>query len=486
MKRSNHDLSFGLGLTGDFGELHPICAQEVLPGDSYHHKISAFLRIAPMAKPIMHPVDVRIHTFYVPNRLLWSDWEEFIVGNVASHTYPTITPGSAADTVLYDRMGVEPVTGVPLNALPIRAYNMIWNEFFRDQDLGTERNEDALTLARIAWGKDYFTTARDEPQQGTAATVAFSSGEAPLINFAVDTTASTVNKRPHDETDHDGVTAAVSDQWAGMFAKMANTSSGAQDYDSQRGPVVDLSGATGGISWDDIRQAAALTRLAEARARYGSRYVDYLRFYGINPSDGRLDRPEYLGGGSKPIQFSEVLSTAEGATVEVGELFGHGMAGVSTRPYRKFFEEHGWCISLMSIRPRGIYQNGIPRKFMRDEPSDFWHKELELLPWQTVDNREVYGAGTAGTWGYVPRFDEYRENMSYVAGQFRNGGTEEDWHLAREFASQPTLNESFVTCTPSDRIFQDVSIPEFEAQIWHDMPARRLVAKTARGGSINL
>lgn len=471
--RSLQDLSFIHSLSLDQGYCVPLAAIDVLPGDTMRIKASVLARVAPLAKPIMQPVEVRVHHWFVPNRLIWDDWEEFIVGNEGAATYPTIAPATVADAVLYDHMGAEPIAGYEYDALPIRAYNLIWNEFYRDQDLSAPRVIDLTdgadtttdtSLARVAWGKDYFTTARAAPQQGTAVTVGFSAGSAP-VSFAE------IGATPQAVTLLRASAAAVT---TAQFSGGAGTAAATVEAEA------DLSQATGGIDINELRNAISLQRIAEAREFYGSRYVDFLRWYGVNPKDGRLDRPEYLGGGRQQISFSEVLSTADSGTADVGDLYGHGIAGLRSRPARKFFEEHGWMISVMFVRPKGIYQNGIPRRFQRTEPTDFWHRELELLPWQAVDETEIYGAGTRGTvFGYVPRYDEYREANSFVSGTFR-GGTEEDWTLAREFASAPALNETFITCTPSDRVYLDTTMPEILATCQMDIMAKRCVAASAR------
>jgi hypothetical protein len=410
-----------------------------------------------------------VHHFFVPNRIIWDDWEDFIVGNEGAVTYPTITPGSVGAATLYDYMGAEPISGFAYDALPVRAYNLIWNEFYRDQDLSAARTEDQTDLARVAWGKDYFTTARANPQQGAAVQVGFSAGQAPVVGIGADppSTWKTESLNQSGGSSTEEFTLDVGIVRAGPGSALPNI-------------YADLSAATGGIDINELRNAISLQRIAEAREFFGSRYVDYLRWYGVNPKDGRLDRPEYLGGGRQTISFSEVLATAEGATVSPGDLFGHGIAGLRERPVRKFFEEHGWMITCLSVRPKSIYQNGVPRRFLRREPTDFWHRELELLPWQSISEQEIWGAGSASVvFGYTPRYDEYRETNSYVSGSFR-GGTEEDWTISREFASAPTLNESFVTCTPSDRIYQDTSMPEILLTSRHNIRARRLVAANAR------
>lgn len=479
MKRFDHDLSFQHMLSLDMGNLIPVAAIDVLPGDTFRQVATVLARVSPLAKPVMHPVELRLHAWFVPNRILWDEWEEFVVGNEGGATYPTVTPSTAAEAALLDHMGCEPITGIAYDALPVRAYNLIWNEFYRDQDLSTPRATDALGLARISWGKDYFTTARANPQQGSSVDVAFSAGRADVKGFGLDVTSltpatfATTDIRETGGTTLNNVVAYRETNANNDWAMVADGSGFPDIY-------ADLSTATGGIDINALRQAIALQRIAEARNFAGSRYVDFLRWYGVNPKDGRLDRPEYLGGGKQFISFSEVLSTAEGTSVNVGELFGHGIAGVRQRPFRKFFEEHGWFMVMLSARPKGIYQNGIPRRFLRREPTDFWHRELELLPWQSVSQLEIFGAGSSSTvFGYTPRYDEYRETTSYVSGTFR-GGTEEDWTLAREFSSAPTLNESFITCTPSDRIYLDNTQPELLAQVNFDIRARRLVAANAR------
>lgn len=458
MRRSDHDLSFTHSTTFDMGQLVPIAAIDVLPGDTFRTATAALLRVSPQVNPVMHDVEVRIHNWFVPNRILWDDWEDFIVGNEGGATYPVITSAPSANE-LFDYMGAEPVGGgTAYDALPVRAYNLIYNERYRDQDLDLERDENDVSLARVRWAKDYFTTARPNPQQGEAIEVGFSSGLAPVGSPNGAQTAGDV--RIVSGSDPDFFDAEHAPSSEALFANLAN--------------------AEGGIDINEWRRAMSLQRIAEARQYFGSRYEDYLRWYGINPRDGRLDRPEFIGGGRQRVSFSEVLSTAETQNTEVGDLFGHGIAGVRKRPDRKMFEEHGWFISLAFVRPRGVYQTGIPKRFLRRQPTDFWHRELELLPWQEVKTREIFGGADAETtFGYVPRYDEYREIQNYVSGTMR-GGTEEDWHLARAFSSEPTLNASFVECVPSDRIYQDAEKPEIIATFQNSIRGRRLVSANAR------
>ena len=168
--------------------------------------------------------------------------------------------------------------------------------------------------------------------------------------------------------------------------------------------------------------------------RYGDRYVDYLRYLGINPSDGRFSRPEYLGSSQTRISFSEVLQTAPTDTTHVGDMAGHGISGLRGKPWRKMFEEHGYVIVLMSAKPTTQYETMTPRHFLRDDPMDWWQKELEILPWQEVMEHEIFAPGDPTTrFGWVPRYEEYRHNISFVSGEMNQGGTMEDWHMARQF-----------------------------------------------------
>jgi hypothetical protein len=476
MRRNTYDLSHEHKTTADFGQLIPVACVEVLPGDTFIGSSSMLARIAPMAHPTMHRVDIRLHHWYVPNRIIWSDFEDFITGANDALSIPTVTATDQATTPVVDRLGA-PCAGQAVNALPIRAYNKIYNEFYRDQDLQTERAEDAMDLARICWEKDYFTTCRANAQQGSAVQLGFSSG---IASGDLDGVYMQNNVTNQSLDNLDGSAEGGSLQSSALYAQRSGTSAASNPA---AGVSIDLSAVSGGIDINELRRSIALQRFAEARERYGERFVDYLRFLGVNPSDGRLDRPEYLGGGSQLVNFSEVLATADGASNNIGDLYGHGIAGVQSRRYRKMFEEHGYVITLMSARPKTVYQQAVPKHFLRSDVMDYWQKELEVLPWQEVYQNEVYAGGSASTvFGYQQRYDDYRHAMSYVSGGFRQS-TEEDWHLGREFASAPTLNASFVECTPSDRIFQGSSLPELVGNVYNSIRAKRLVRPSGYMGT---
>lgn len=473
--RNEFNLSCEHKTSCDFGQLIPVYCEEVLPGDTFIHRSTALARVAPLQHPLMHRVELRMHTFYVPNRVIHNelrkdpqytvtgDWEDFITTGDPNAQIPMYLT-SGVDPVL-DYMGIPPVTGIEVQAYPLAAYNFIWNEFYRDQDLQVEANLMDTGLRRCAWQKDYFTVARPSPQQGPAHPIPVSG-------------SGSINNLLRGNLDNPDLETQFWDQ-DGSYTPTGLMTQAYVD-DAEGWPYVNMDAM--GISIDDFRRSMALQRFAEARMRFGDRYVDYLRYIGVNPSDGRLDRPEYLGGGKEILNFSEVLATAETTDANIGDMYGHGIGMGKTNGYRKMFEEHGWVLTLLSARPKTVYQNALPRKFTRRDPMDYWQKELEVLPWQEINQREVHVNGDANTvWGYVPRYEEYRHGTSHVSASMR-GGTENDWHMAREFATPPVLNGSFIECTPTDRVFQDANMPDLVLNVQHNIRARRFVGQTASMG----
>jgi len=226
----------------------------------------------------------------------------------------------------------------------------------------------------------------------------------------------------------------------------------------------------------------ALQRYEEARARYGSRYTEYLRYLGVRSSDARLQRPEYLGGGKQTIQFSEVLQT--GVTTDgddqegVGNLKGHGIGALRSNRYRRFFEEHGYIFTFISVKPKTIYTQGVARTWNRRTKEDFFQKELQHIGQQAVQTKEIYFQSTTpdATWGYQDRYDEYRRTESSIAGQFRS--TLNFWHYGRIFASEPTLNASFVSAVPTKRVNAVTSEDVLWIMCNHSIQARRLLSQT--------
>jgi len=486
MKRSKFSLSHYKLLSCDMGELVPCGLTEVLPGDTIQQATSMLVRVSPLISPVMHPVHVKIHHWFVPHRIVWDDWENFITGGPDgddASDFPTITFGGgtgAAIGSLADYLGVPPgVNNIETSALPFRGYAKIWNEWYRDQDLQTALTIDTTsgadtttntTLQHVAWEKDYFTSSRPWAQKGPDITLPLGT-VAPVATLAA--SGSTLSVL--------GPTVGagyyqMNDNTAGNRLEMSNTAGteGNRLY-------ADLSSASA-ASINDLREAFALQRYEENRARYGSRYVEYLAFLGVRSSDARLQRPEYLGGGKQVIQFSEVLQTAPTTDGDdelgVGNLKGHGIGAVRSNRYRKFFEEHGYVFTFVSVKPKTMYAQGLPRTFNRRIKEDFWQRELQHIGQQEILNKELYAAHATpeGTFGYQDRYDEYRRAESGIAGTFRT--TLDYWHYARLFASDPALNADFIKSVPTKR----VNAVQTEDVLWvmanHSIQARRQVASS--------
>lgn len=480
MKRSKFSLSNYKLFSCDMGELVPCGLVEVLPGDSLQMATSALIRTMPLLSPVMHPVHVRFHHWFVPHRLVWEDWEDFITGGpdgMDDSVFPTVTlsytagnPATGTGIVgeLADYLGAVPgVNNLVCSALPFRGYALIWNEWYRDQDLQTPLVVDTtsgpdtttnMLLQNAAWEKDYFTSSRPWEQKGPAITI-------PLGTTAPVTTGSS--------TTLPGPVVIRSDAAGegGLYLSGQGTTVGDATLNA------DLTGASA-VTVNILREAMALQRYEEARARYGSRYVEYLRYLGVRSSDARLQRPEYLGGGKQTIQFSEVLQTAEGES-PVGEMRGHGLAAMRSNRFRRFFEEHGYVFTLMSVKPRTMYAQGLARHWNRRTKEDYWQRELQHIGQQEVLNKEVYAphASPDDTFGFQDRYDEYRRIESTIAGEFRT--TELDfWHMARVFGSAPALNADFVKCVPTERVFPVQTNDVLYVMANHSIQARRMVART--------
>ena len=497
MKRSKFSLSNYKLCSLNMGDLVPVGLTEVLPGDTIQQATGVLLRASPLVAPVMHPCRVRVHHWYVPNRIIWEDWEDFITGgpdgNDAS-VYPTITfsGGSGAATgSLADYLGVPTgVDGIEVSALPFRAYALIWNEWYRDQDLATELTVDITSgadtttdtdLQKCAWERDYFTISRPWEQKGPAISLPLGT-EAPITGlYARGTGGESATSLAHDYWDSAGnnVNPVVgNNNWVDVAA-IATQTTGAVGSGNLPQVKADLSNATA-ASINDLREAFGLQRYEEARARYGSRYTEYLRYLGVRSSDARLQRPEYLGGGRATLQFSEVLQTApDDATNPVGQLKGHGIAALRSNRYRRFIEEHGWILSTISVRPKTIYMDGLQRHWNRRTKEDFWQKELQHIGQQEILNKEVKAghATPEGVFGYGDRYDEYRHQWSSISGEFRES-TLDFWHFGRQFATDPALNETFIECVPPETPFAITTQDQLYAMVNHSIQARRFVAKT--------
>lgn len=508
-RRSLFSLSHFKLFTGKMGYLYPVACMEALPGDTFQMSTSIFLRFSPMVAPVMTPVTVKVHHWFVPTRLIWEDFEDMITGGPDGTSVP-IPPYFVADADGVESRSVQDYLGIPpgvpkleYSALPQRALNLIYNEWYRDQNLQSEKplstasgldttTEQSLFLS--PWDKDYFTSASPYEQKGAAVNVPInltSDGEAPLITalttlsgggVAFKKTGTPVNNtvplyvsksysnpRFPTSTDNDGAPEGVAGSIDLTFTRP--TASTVVTWNG--GP--DTQGA---LNLNAFREGMAMQRFEEHRMLYGSRYTEYLRYLGVKASDGRLQRPEYLGGGRSIVQFSEVLQTAADGDTPVGTMRGHGIGAMRTNRFRRFFEEHGYVITLMSIRPKSIYTQGLNRMFSRKIKTDWWQSEFEHLGQQEIQNKEIYAASSDpnGTFGYQDRYNEYRTHPSYVAGEFRD--LLNYWHLGREFESDPVLNSDFISSLPTDRVFADQTGNDtLYIMANNSVQARRLISK---------
>lgn len=458
--RSVFDLSYEKKFTCDMGKLIPIMCDEVVPGDKFDIGNELVIRMQPLVAPIMHEVNAFTHYFFVPYRLLWDDWEEFITGGVTGDfegVLPRwqVTSGNNGVGSLYDYFGfptgVVPTGSFPLD-FPKRAYNFVYNEFYRDETLVDEVALDSDLVLNRAWEKDYFTSALPWQQRGTAPALPISG-----VTSAVWASAPTGTGPIHVQNNSkyligDGTSAA---KWnsAGTGNAYANISVSTGGLNNN---IVDLSSATT-FNVSQLRLAFQIQKWLERNARAGARYTEFLgSHFGVSPRDERLQRPEYIGGSKSPLIVSEVLQTSStDAASPQGNLAGHGITADRTFVASYKAKEYGCIIGLMSIMPRSAYQQGIDRQWLRRTKYDFYFPEFANLSEQAIEKSELFVSTVENEnrslFGYQGRYDEMRVKRNMVCGGMRD--TFDYWHLGRKFASSPELNEEFITCNPSKRIF---------------------------------
>lgn len=487
-------------MTGDMGRLYPVGCVEVLAGDSFQHRTNVLLRSIPLLAPVMHSVTIGINHFFVPNRIVWpkeggqtpgDNWEDFITGGNDGNNaavIPSITQGAdpLSDNPLLEYFGIPPIPNMEINSLAIRSFNKIYNEFYRDQDLVTERDEHDTTIPFVAWNRDYFTAARPFTQRGDDVSVPI-GGSAPVLGIGIrDSSQGAVGVLDLKQTG--GINETIQGWQDGGGAGSAEAILAIEeDPDNATFPGVfaDLSSATGGTV-NEFRLAFALQRYKEARARYGARYTEYLRYLGIRSSDSRLQRPEFLSGSRQTIAFSEILQTSADDSGQeesfVGDLKGHGIAALRGNKYRRFFEEHGHVITLMFIRPKSIYQNMLERKWSRTDKESYFQVELQQIGQQQLLRKEIFaetGAGGETVFGFTDRYLEYKQEQSYVCGEYRtdNPTSLDFWHYARNLETPPALNADFINCIPTKRVYPVQTGHVVNCSVQHSLVARRLVTK---------
>jgi len=470
--RSIFDLSYQKKFTCDMGKLIPIMCDEVVPGDVWEIANELVARCLALVAPVMHEVNVYVHYFFVPYRILDEDFELFITGG-ADGAYagvlPRWVPTDTAKGSLWDYLGFP--TGVaPLGLsapidYPRRAYNRIYNEFYRDENLTTEVLETNETILNRAWEKDYFTSALPWQQRGTAPALPISGTTsavwaADLTNQAL--TWPAVSGGTQASFYRENTAGGTLNQPFDSNTKLALEKGKATISKTSLGAnVVDLSTAS---TFDvaDLRLAFQIQKWMERSARGGARYTETLQaHFGVSPRDERLQRPEYIGGSKSPLIVSEVLQTSETATTPQGNLAGHGLA-VDRKYCAKYHaQEFGLIMGIMSIMPRTAYQQGIDRQWLRRSKFDFYWPEFANLSEQAIEMEEIYAvaaeATNRGIFGYQGHYDELRTKRDMVCSDMRD--TFSYWHLGRIFGAAPALNSTFVVSDPSKRIFADQADP---------------------------
>lgn len=474
--KSLFDLSHEVKMTGQMGRLYPCMYMETVPGDKITLKPEALIRFAPLISPVMHKFHLSIHYFFVPYRLLWDNWEDFIMGN-SQPLIPFVEVSTYTQNDLASCLGLpyqfnDNTAPLACTAFPWAAYQFIYNEYYRDQNLIPEvnyklvngvnnSNSHLFVMRNRAWEHDYFTAALPWAQKGQPVNIPITiTGDAPV--FLNNATGTTLTGTPLSPSIAGQVSGTPFNFYADTDGNLINSS-----------------------TINDLRRAYALQEWLEKNARGGTRYVEWiLNHFGFKTSDARLQRPEYITGIKQPIIISEVLNTTgESGGLPQGNMAGHAVSYTDGNAGTFYSEEYGAVMGILSVMPQSGYAQAVPKYFLRQNNLDYYQPSFDHIGEQPLLNVEVYSDTPTNerfdVFGYLPRYCEYKYQNSRLATQMAT--TYNFWNLDRIFANKPSLNQTFIECTPQqcNRIFavQDINEDNLFMHIRHNVNALRPMSK---------
>lgn len=530
-RRNAFNLSYSVKTTMEMGKLYPISIQEMVPGDTFKLGNEVVINLQPMNAPAYINLNWYCYAFFVPYRVLWDKWEEFITKGQDGDTTielpkferrQYITDSAFRYNTLWDYFGFP--TGVVPSGMsapvdfPWRAYNLIWNEYFRDENLqdpvGTDPEDKTVAfntdVLNVNWGKDYFTASLPFAQRGTASALPITSDLSKsndlmlnsLLEVGINEGGSVGFSQLKSKLYEVPGVSSGTFNLGGLNSNIPNGEvpivAGGQNSNGQTSVPIDLSGTVVSTTADveDLRMMFAIQRWQEINARGGVRYTEFLRAqYGTSPRDERLQRPEFIGGCKSPIIVSNVLqqSNAENNSVSqktlVGTKYGQGMTADVNNLGTYYASEFGVMMIVAFLRPKTSYMQGINRQWLKNNTFDFFNPLFTSLGEQEVLNEEIFAKSgdsdpltdkdsNRSIWGYEARYNEMRYNADLVTGKMRpakqTGEASFDyWHLGRYFDHLPNLNGEFLKCNPDKRIFQATDEVGFICHIGNRIKALR-------------